>query len=381
LNAWWRSRFAKWIVVIGAIVLAMVTAAIWRIGVIAMPHETGYFAPVFTPDGKSVLAISREVRAIVTGFGWEFFTPPASVRLVQDRFRLVSIRVADGGVTILETFPPSPLEGARFTAYHGAIFGVPHAHLRWPDPDHLEYEIAVTRHQPPLARTFVVRRVWNPTSQAYETSVPWEEAPTRMAGDEPSQLHGDTETIAVPGDELMPCAIALLNRDGSAPNPLVQTAACRRKYPAGISSAVLMPISRRADIERIETIQITYADLVARGRRSGVSEGQAMLDANKEMQRLGLYPKTTTLVADPAGCESASPLFPISDMEFTVGLFQDIEAAIKSPGTEVDKAMGAYIIHRDYSTSRQINEYLDAGRSNFFVRAHGACWRMTIHQP
>jgi hypothetical protein len=101
LKAWWRSRFAKWIVVIGAIVLAMVTAAIWRIGVIAMPHETGYFAPVFTPDGKSVLAISREVRAIVTGFGWEFFTPPASVRLVQDRFRLVSIRVADGGVTIL----------------------------------------------------------------------------------------------------------------------------------------------------------------------------------------------------------------------------------------------------------------------------------------
>ena len=37
------------------------------------------------------------------------------------------------------------LEGATIEAYHGAIFGVPHAHLRWADPAHLEYEIAVTR--------------------------------------------------------------------------------------------------------------------------------------------------------------------------------------------------------------------------------------------
>jgi hypothetical protein len=114
---------------------------------------------------------------------------------------------------------------------------------------------------------------------------------------------------------------------------------------------------------------------------SGRSEGQAMLDANREMQRLGSYPKAPTLVAEPAGCDAASPLFSISDAEFTFGLFPDVEGAIENPGTEVDKSAVAYITHRDYTTSRQINEYLDGGHSIFFVRARDACWRMTIRRP
>ena len=144
---------------------------------------------------------------------------------------------------------------------------------------------------------------------------------------------------------------------------------------------VLQPISRRAEIERIETIKSTYADLVARGRAAGRNEGQAMLDAGKEMQRLGLYPKTPTLAATRAGCADLSPVFTISDMEFKVGLFQDIEQAIASPGTDVDKSMGDYITHRDYTTSREINEYLKRGRTTFGVRARGECWRLTIQRP
>jgi len=106
-----------------------------------------------------------------------------------------------------------------------------------------------------------------------------------------------------------------------------------------------------------------------------------MLDAGREMQRLGLYPKPTTLVAARGGCEGASPVFSISDMEFTVGLFPDIEQAIASPGTEVDKSMGDYVTHRDYSTSREINDYLKSGHTSFVVRARGACWRLTIQRP
>ena len=373
-------RRLRWMLAVLAL-LVLAAAGVWRIGLVTVPHDIGYFAPVFAPDGQSVLTITRDVRALVTGLGWEFFSPPARVRLLRDRFELVSMRVADGRSTVMETFPASPLEGSRIQAYHGAIFGVAHAHLRWADATHLNYEIAVTRHDTPLARTFVTRRVWNPTSGSYVTTGPWQETSTSMSGDEPQQLHGDLETIAVPGDELMPCAIALLRRDGSAATPLVETQACRRKYPSGITPAILGPISRRADIERLETIRTTYATLVAQGRASGRNEGQAMLDANKEMQRLGVYPKTPTLVATPARCDTASPVFTISDAEFTYGLFQDIEAAIQRPGTEVDKEMGAYITHRDYTTSRQINEHLNAGHSRFFVRAHGACWRMTVQRP
>ena len=68
-------------------------------------------------------------------------------------------------------------------------------------------------------------------------------------------------------------------------------------------------------------------------------------------------------------------------MEFRVGLFQDIEAAIDAPGTEVDKSMGDYIEHRDYTTSRQINVNINAGHPTFFIRARRACWRLSIHRP
>jgi hypothetical protein len=376
-----RHRTLKWIAAIGAVLLLALVVAAWGIGYVAAPQETGYFAPVFAPDGESVFAITREVRATVAGFGAQGFTPPATVHLSRDRFRLVQVHLPDGRVTTIEAFPPSPLEGATIAAYHGAIFGVPQAHLRWADPGHLEYEMAVTRHDSPSSRTFVVQRLWNPSTRAFVTAPPWQEGPTRMAGgDEPQQLHGDREVMAVPGGEMMPCAVALLGRDGSA-TTIVDTGACRRKYASGISREILQPISRRAEIERIQTITSTYAGLVARGRAAGRSEGQAMLDAGREMERVGLYPKRTALVAARGGCEGASPVFTISDMEFTVGLFPDIEQAIASPGTEVDKSMGDYVTHRDYSTSREINDYLNSGHTSFVVRARGACWRLTVQRP
>ena len=367
--------------VLGLALLALAAGAFLRVGPVAVPHETGYLAPVFSPDGGAVFAVKRDARALVLGFGREFFTPPARVTLLGNRFELVSIRVADGRETVVEAFPASPLTGTRIRAYYGAIFGVPHAHLRWADATHLDYEIAVTHHEVPLSRTFVIRRAWNPASATSVTTFPWQEDSTAMGGDETLQLHGDLEVLAVPGEEMLPCAIALLRRDGSAAAPLVETATCRRRYPSGISPAILSAMSRRADIERAETIRTTYADLVARGRAAGRSEGQAMLDAGKEMQRLGLYPRTTTLVAAPVDCNDASPVFSISDMEFTVGLFSDIEAAIAKPGVEVNKSMGAYITHDDYTTSRHINQYVEAGHSVFVVRARGACWQMTIQRP
>jgi hypothetical protein len=363
-----------------AAVLLLAVLIAWWLAPIGVSRDVGYLAAVFTPDGASVITVKREARALVTGLGREFFTPPATVRMQRDDFELVSIGVADQHATVLETFPPSPLAGSRIRAYHGAIFGVAHAHLRWADATHLEYEIAVTRHDSPLARTFVTRRVWNPATGTYATTGPWQETSTGMAGDEPGQLHDDLEAIVVPGDELMPCGIALLRRDRSS-SMLVQTDTCRRKYRGGISTAVLTPLIRRADIERSEKIRTTYEELVARNRTSGQTDGQARLQANREMQRLGFYPKTTMLVAERADCGTPSPLFSIADAEFSYGLFPDIESAIQKPGTEVDKSIGDYITHRDYTTSRSINEYIKSGNSTVYVRARGTCWRLSIRRP
>jgi hypothetical protein len=368
----------RWIAAILAAAAILAVAAALTIRAVGVPRATGYFAPVFAPDGHSLFVISRTARAVVTGFGQPGFTPPATVRLYRDRFALLNIRLADGAVTVVEAFPPSPLEGATFDAYHGAIFGVPHAHLRWADGQ-LEYDIGVTRHDVPRARTFVIRRTWDPKARQFVTTAPWQEGPTSMGGDDAARLHGDKEVLAVPGDELMPCAIALLENGGSAARAVVE-ADCGGKYPAGLTAATLAQFSRRAEIQRAVTIERTYAALVDRGRAAGLPEGEAMLRAGDEMSRRGLFPKKTTMIAERREC-GGPPLFEIADAQFEVGLFPDIERAIASPGVEVDKSMGAYISHRDYKTSAAINEWLDAGHEELPVRARGACWRVRIQRP
>jgi len=368
-----------------AILLSLGAAAAWQTGLLGLRLETGYYSPVFTADGESVIAVRREVSATITGFGYEFFTPPATVRVHRDRFALVSLRASDGRMTVLQRFAASPLEGQKFEAYHGAIFGSPQVHLRW-EGNRLQYEIGVTRYATPSSRTFVLRGEgtipWLPPSGGRGRDEPsssaWKETYAGMGGDEAQQLYGDAEAIAVPGEEAMPCAVALLRRD--TVQVLEQTGVCRRRYRAGITAADLAPISRRAAIERMETIRRTSADLVRQNRAAGLPEGEAILKADKEMERLGYYPKSTTLVAQTTTCD-ATPLFTISDDEFRFGMFSDIERAVASPGEEVDKSMGDYVIHRDYRTSAALNEYLKAGHTTFVVRARGACWRLTISRP
>jgi hypothetical protein len=362
--------------------LLLVLAA-WGTGFAGVPHATGYFSPLFAADGQSVFAITRDVRATVFGFGRDFFSGPATVHLLRDRFRLVNVRVSDGRVTVVEEFPPSPFEGTRIQAYHNAIFGEIGAHLHWADAEHLDYEIAVTRHEVPVSRTYAIRKRWDVKARAFfDTIAQWKETPAVMGGGaEPQQLHGDLEVVAVPGSEMMPCAIAVLGRGEVLTRALVETIVCERKYESGLSAVVLAPFSRRADIERSEKMRTTYAELVRQGRAAGRTEAEAMLLANEEMSRLGYYPKTTKLVADVVACTAAEPVFHISEDELKSGLFPDIEKAMATPLTEVDKSMGSYITHRDYSTSRHLNTYLDAGHSSFFVETRDVCWHLTIKRP
>src|SRR4029079_19512264 len=72
------------------------------------------------------------------------------------------------------------------------------------------------------------------------------------------------------------------------------------------------------------------------------------------------------------------PGFHISDQEFRVGLFQDIEHAIAHPGEEAD-FNGSYVTHRDYHTSRLLNDFLaDRAHREFLVDGRGGCWRLRI---
>ena len=261
-----KRRLFKWLGLLASGCLALIAVLAWTTGILGVHREAGYFAPIFAPDGKTVFVIRREVTATVVGFGYEMWSPPASVWLQRDRFALMNIAVADGRSTVIQEIGRSPLEGDRIRAYHGAIFGVPHAHLRWADGDHLEYEVGVTRHDTPLSRTFIIRRSWDTKMRAFVTTTEWQEAYPRMGGDEPQQILGDLEVIAAKGDESLPCGVAVLRNGDRQARALIETATCRRRYPSGLSADVLAAFSRRADIERSETMKQTYADLVARGR-------------------------------------------------------------------------------------------------------------------
>ena len=250
-------------------------------------HDRGYFAPVFAPDGASVFVVTREVSGTVLGFGYQMWTPPARVWLHRDRFALVNIRLSDCHVTVVQEFPPSPLEGGSFDAYHGAIFGDGRAHLRWADSEHLEYQLGVTRPDTPSSRTFVLRRRWDAARGAFDGTAGWQEGSTGMGGDEPAQLAGPLEVVAARGDEQLPCAVVVLDSRSRSAAALTETPVCRRKFPDGFTPALLADFSRRADIERAETIRRTYDDLVADGKAMGLPEGEAMLRAGKQMQRLG----------------------------------------------------------------------------------------------
>ena len=348
----------------------------------ALVHDRrGFHAPVFAPDGRSVFLVIRDVRAVVLGFGYEGFTPPASVWLLRDRLHLARIHLADGRVEFLQELPPTPLEGTRLSTYRGGLYGSADAHLRW-HGDELDYEVQVRRPNRPTSTTFVLRSRWT-AGPAPAGPLAWSRGARRMTGAEPAQLSGSLEVLAVGGGEPMPCAVVLLSTGPEPTRGLAETAACRSRHADGYDVTSVHEQSVRAMLERRALLASTHAELLADARRRGLSEGDAALEAIRGMQRLGLYPKPTQLVAAPAADRRSGtmPIVDITDEEFRVGLFSDIQRALEHPGEPVDKHPGPYLVHDDFSTSRQLNEYLAAGETTFLVRARGRLWRLTIERP
>lgn len=368
----------RWIALAAAVLVA---AAAWVCGVATVQGDAGFFAPLFAPAGDAVYAVRRETRATVLGFGYEFFSPPATVFLHRDRYALVRIRLRDSGVDELVQLPPSPLQGTRLTAYHGAIYGTPAAHLRWTGAQ-LSFEVGSTTHQTPQSRTFVARGVWDPVAERLTAEPVWQEGPTTMGGLEAQQIAGGLEVAVVPGDESMPCAVVTLDAASDQVRTLVRTGVCQRRYGSAIPPAVVRPLARRTDIERWLAMTRAHDAFVKQRMAAGDSEVAAMLAANKEMERLGYYPKSTTIRADASECSGDVPAFAISDEEFVVGLFPDIADAIASPGTEFDKSIGSYVMHQSFDTSARLNEFLSSQeRTAFDVRTSKACWRITLTRP
>ena len=341
--------------------------------------DVGYFSPQFTPDGSAVVVVVRDARALVVGLGYDMLTPPAHVRVTHDRFAITSVAIAGGRVEALKRFPASPVEGTWIETYRPGLYGSAQAHLRWATPEELEYEIGVTVPRQPTSETYVMRRRWDAEKRVWIESAPWERGWAGMGGDEPSQLSGDREVVAVRVGRAMPCAVVIVTKEQDSARPILETSECRKAHPNGYAVAALTDVLRRPSIERAAHLKRTNEQLVAAARARGLPENDAALEAIRGMQRLGLYPKPSTIMATRVEhAEARTPVFVISDEEFRVGLFTDIRQAIDRPGEEIEKA-GDYVIHRDFDTSRQINQYLaDRKDTEFFVQADGALWRIVV---
>jgi hypothetical protein len=142
-------------------------------------------------------------------------------------------------------------------------------------------------------------------------------------------------------------------------------------------------VSQKKDIERIAELKRVREDLFTQYRAQGLPEGEALLKSGRELENLGYLPKSPRVVAQPvakqeAPAEASLPRFDIADGEMASGVFPDIERALRSPGTEIDKSMGKYVVHRDYGNSEKLNAYLSSGGREFLVRYRGQTYRVEI---
>ena len=188
------------------------------------------------------------------------------------------------------------------------------------------------------------------------------------------------------GEQAYPCALVAHNAKTSELKVLLATPTCDRLYPVGIRFSDVEQFSRREQIERIRLLKSTKEELKRQALAEGLTEHEAWLRAIDQMQDLGFYARPPQVVAQTLSRQQVralerqgalDPLFSITEMEFRVGLFQDIERAIKSPGTEVER-WGRYVIHRDYSNSQKLNRFFESGGRLFYVETQGRTYRLKL---
>ena len=294
-----------------------------------------------------------------------------------------------GRVEILKSWPASPVEGQYMRTYRGRAFSTASTQLRWVDEKNLEYRIGMRIPTQPASERYFVSRIWNNVTNEMVEKDQWNQDWLAISGGSEPTLSGDWEVITAKGEEAFPCAIVALHSSSTEVRVLLKDSACDRVYPDGISPTDVEQYSRRDDIERVQDFKDAYERLTAEGLAAGMTPYEASSYVTRGMRELGYYPTPPQLVARMLSDQEVAalrreqalePIFTIIEMQFTVGLFRDIEQAIRNPGQEFDKA-GKYIIHNDYTTSQELNAALGNGVDQFYIGYSGRTYEMKIVKP
>lgn len=351
----------------------------------------GYFSPVYSTNGKEVYYINRNTQGIVWGLGMEFFTPPAHAFVLSDNFSLRKIDLQTGKIETVKQWPPSLLTHQHIQEYRGRIFFIPQTQLRISNEAGLEYKLGLNgaRIENFTTTMFWVARIWDGIEKRMIEKDSWHKSGDATSGYDEFPLSGDWEVMPLRGQECYPAAIVAFNHITSEVRIIIKNNVFDRLYQNGIKLDMLIEFSKRFMIERDEQIKKAHRELIKRFQVEGQSKVGAILKTNKEMERMGYYPKSTTLTARVLNQSEENftqengeePIFAIEPDEMRSGIFQDIEQAISKPGEPVDKTLGQYIIHRDYNNSQRLNLFLDSGGTRFCIRYEERAYEIKINRP
>lgn len=345
----------------------------------------GYYSPVFNHEAQKAYYIQRDLSAWDWGPGWEFFTPPAYVRVETDSYQLIEHDLSTGNALTLASFPESPLAGKTHRHYRGGLFGYPKVIIRFEEETgNLEYEISVSIHTQPTSTNYRIFRWWNNATEEIETSSSWQQENNRMQGLNEDRLRGQKELIALPGPEGIPCAVINWNHETNDIHILAEGSEFREQYPDGISLEVLQKESRKERIEYLSAMRYDYERFYQSHLSAGLNDGNARLAANKDMQEAGYYPRTPTLTARLVNYEATDtklPTFEVTQTEMESGIFDDIAQAIETPGKAIDYNGYSYITYSGYNTSQKLNEHLQTGALKYRVRYLGNTFEIVIVKP
>lgn len=357
-------------------ILAVIAAGIWWLGIFKYESHSGFFAPVWDHNAEGVYYIQRDTTGINWGMGWEHFSPPAYAYMFSDTISLRHISTSDGQAEILYQWTNSPVMGRIVRNYRGRIFNSISANIT-PDDAGLTFKVRVRVPKVPRSESWSLTGQWWPAKSA---SSDWKQTDITGFATPDGVLRKGKEILTAPGLESFPSAVIIVNADGTH-ETLLKNRTHDELYPDGISRLQIAAHSNRKRIERSRELRQVKAALVARYKSEGMIEGAAILKAYDEMENLGYFPKSPRLVAERLQHPPDDlKIFAIPPDYFKAGLFQDIAAAIASPGKEVQTGTGTYLKYYDDDLGLRLKAWREQGNDSFSIKTGDEIYRLDIRR-